>query len=114
MKARKAESMFDWKAERQERRRTRAGKCGVFCLPAVNSCLSALNFCLSALLPFCLAGALLSISGCTRAQAKITPDGPLDVPAPPARDVETTEAEPPPLIPLAQEPARNTPTRPRP
>jgi protein TonB len=67
---------------------------------------------LSALLPFCLAGLL--VSSCTRAQAKITPDAPLDVPAPPPRDVEPIESEPPPVVPLAQEPARNTPARPRP
>lgn len=66
----------------------------------------------AALLTFCLAGLLLS--GCTRAQAKITPDAPLDVPAPPPRDVEPIESEPPPVVPLAQEPARNTPARPRP
>jgi protein TonB len=71
-----------------------------------------LSSCLSALLPFCLAGLL--VSSCTRAQAKITPDAPLDVPAPPPRDVEPIESEPPPVVPLAQEPARNTPARPRP
>ena len=60
-------------------------------------------------------GALLA-SGCARAQAaKTTPDGPpLDVPAPPPRDVETTETEPPPPATLVQEPARNAPPRPRP
>jgi outer membrane biosynthesis protein TonB len=61
---------------------------------------------------------LLSLvaAGCTRAKAKTMPDAPppLDVPAPPPRDVETTEAEPPPLIPLPQEPARNAPPRTRP
>src|SRR5437899_6842494 len=77
-----------------------------------NFCLPALNSCLSALLPFCLAGVF--ISGCARAQAKITPDGPLEMPAPPPREVEPVESEPPPLVPLAQEPARNTPARPRP
>ena len=71
-----------------------------------------MSSCLSALLPFCLAGLL--VSSCTRAQAKITPDAPLDVPAPPPRDVEPIESEPPPVVPLAQEPARNTPARPRP
>jgi protein TonB len=71
-----------------------------------------LSSCLSALLPFCLAGLL--VSSCTRAQAKITPDAPLDVPPPPPRDVEPIESEPPPVVPLAQEPARNTPARPRP
>jgi hypothetical protein len=77
-----------------------------------HSCLSSLNSCLSAVLPFCLATVLFS--GCVRAQAKITPDGPLEMPAPPAREVEPIESEPPPPVPLAQEPARNTPARPRP
>jgi len=36
------------------------------------------------------------------------------VPAPPPRDVEPAESEPPQVVPLAQEPARNTPERPRP
>jgi hypothetical protein len=67
-----------------------------------------------ALLPFYLASSLLLLSSCAKTQAKVTPDGPLDVPPPPPRDVQTTETEPPPLMPLAQEPARNTPTRPRP
>jgi hypothetical protein len=63
-------------------------------------------------------GALLA-SGCARAQAaKTTPDGPpLEVPAPPPRDVELagTEVAPAP-VPLPQEPARNAPptTRSRP
>jgi outer membrane biosynthesis protein TonB len=61
----------------------------------------------------------LLASGCARAQAaKTTPDGPpLDVPAPPPRDVELggTELAPTP-VPLPQEPARNAPptTRVRP
>jgi hypothetical protein len=69
------------------------------------------------LYPFVL-GALLA-SGCARAQAaKTTPDGPpLEVPAPPPRDVELagTEVAPAP-VPLPQEPARSTPpsTRARP
>jgi hypothetical protein len=63
--------------------------------------------------------AALLASGCARAQAaKTTPDGPpLDVPAPPPRDVELagTEIAPAP-VPLPQEPARNAPptTRTRP
>ena len=89
-----------------------------FCLSFLPFCLSALNFCLSALLPFCLATvfifATVFLSGCARAQAKITPDGPLEMPAPPPREVEPVESEPPPLVPLAQEPARNTPARLRP
>jgi hypothetical protein len=73
---------------------------------------AASNFCLSALLLFCLATVLAS--GCARAKAKTVPDAPLDVPAPPPRDVETTETEPPPPATLVPEPARNTPARPRP
>jgi outer membrane biosynthesis protein TonB len=65
---------------------------------------------LSALLLFCLTAA----SACSHAQAKVVPDGPLEVPAPPPRDVEPAESEPPQVVPLAQEPARNTPERPRP
>src|SRR5262245_37484029 len=63
--------------------------------------------------------AALLASGCARAQAaKTTPDGPpLDVPAPPPRDVELpgTEVAPAP-VPLPTEPARNAPptTRTRP
>jgi hypothetical protein len=54
--------------------------------------------------------------GCARAQAaKTTPDGPpLDMPAPPPRDIETNDSEPPPPISLPQEPARNPTPRPRP
>jgi len=56
--------------------------------------------------------AALLASGCASAQAaRTTPDGPpLDVPAPPPRDVEEggTEVTLPP-VPLPQEPARNTP-----
>ena len=53
--------------------------------------------------------------GCTKARAKVVPDAPLDVPAPPPRDVETTETEPPPPATLVPEPARNAPARqPRP
>ena len=57
-------------------------------------------------------------SGCARAQAaKTTPDGPpLDMPAPPPRDVETTAStEVPAPVPPPQEPVRATPPpRPRP
>ncbi|OLC41965.1 MAG: hypothetical protein AUH43_23605 [Acidobacteria bacterium 13_1_40CM_65_14] len=62
--------------------------------------------------------ALLAIlpSGCAKAQAaRTTPDGPpLDMPAPPPRDVEATGTDAPPPMPLPQEPARNAPPRPRP
>jgi hypothetical protein len=55
--------------------------------------------------------------GCARAQAaKTTPDGPpLDMPAPPPRDVEPNSTEVPAPVPLPQEPARATlPPRQRP
>jgi hypothetical protein len=62
-----------------------------------------------------LSAALLAGSGCARAKAKTAPDAPpLDMPAPPPRDVETTEAEPPAPVALPTEPARNAPPRPRP
>src|SRR5262249_5366094 len=61
----------------------------------------------------CLAAVVLS--GCTHAQAKVVPDQPLDVPAPPPREVEeVTDSEPPAPIGLVQEPARNAPPRTRP
>ena len=55
-------------------------------------------------------------SGCVRARANTTPDAPLDMPAPPPRDVATNDVEPPPPppVPLAPEPARSAPARPRP
>jgi outer membrane biosynthesis protein TonB len=54
-------------------------------------------------------------AACSRLKAKSAPEGPpLDVPAPPPRDVEATEVEPPQPIPLIAEPARNAPPRPRP
>jgi hypothetical protein len=82
-------------------------------LPTFHSALAAfpaLSFCLSAFLLFCLAGAQ---SACVRAQAKVTPDQPLEVPAPPPREVDVADSEPPPLVPLVAEPARNTPPRSR-
>ena len=66
---------------------------------------------LPAFLLFCLASGSFA---CARAQAKVPPDGPLEVPSPPPRDVEPIESEPPQVIPLAQEPARNAPARLRP
>jgi outer membrane biosynthesis protein TonB len=57
----------------------------------------------------------MAAGGCTHAQAKTTPDlPPLDMPAPPPRDVEPNDAEVPPPMTLVPEPARNTPARPRP
>ena len=65
-----------------------------------------------AILPFCLSA--LSLTGCTHAAAKTTPDMPgLEMPAPPPRDVEPAEVDAPPPVPLASEPARSTPPRPR-
>jgi len=55
---------------------------------------------------------LAGATGCTRAKAKTAPDAPaLDVPPAPPRDVEVNESEPPPPMPLQQEPARNAPQR---
>jgi outer membrane biosynthesis protein TonB len=93
-------------------RETEEQKRGVVAHASLPCCFSALSSCLSALLPFCLA--TVFISGCVRTQAKITPDGPLEMPAPPSREVEPIESEAPPPVPLAQEPARSTPARPRP
>jgi len=57
----------------------------------------------------------LLASGCARAHAKTAPDSPpLEMPAPPARDVEPAGAGTPAPMPLVQEPARSTPARPRP
>ena len=59
----------------------------------------------------------LIASGCAKTQAaRTTPDGPpLDMPAPPPRDVEANATDVPAPMPLPQEPARNsTPPRPRP
>jgi hypothetical protein len=54
-------------------------------------------------------------AGCTRVKAKTALDVPaLEVPAPPARDVEPAEAEPPQPATLPQEPTRTAPPRPRP
>jgi outer membrane biosynthesis protein TonB len=53
-------------------------------------------------------------SGCVRARANTTPDAPLDMPAPPPRDVPPNEVETPPPVPLVPEPARSAPPRPRP
>jgi hypothetical protein len=64
-----------------------------------------------------LALAAVVASGCARTQAaRTTPDGPpLDMPAPPPRDVEPNSTEVPPPLPLPQEPARTTlPPRQRP
>ena len=63
----------------------------------------------------CAALIALAAAGCARAHAKTSPPSPpLEVPEPPPRAVESTDAEAPPPIPLPQEPARNAPARPRP
>jgi hypothetical protein len=54
-------------------------------------------------------------SGCTHPQAKATPEmPPLEMPAPPPRDVQPNEVEAPPPVGLATEPAHNAPVRTRP
>jgi hypothetical protein len=68
---------------------------------------------LPAFLPFCLPA--LFIAGCSHAAAKTTPEMPaLEMPPPPPRDVEPADIETPQPVPLATEPARNAPARPRP
>jgi outer membrane biosynthesis protein TonB len=97
MQGRKAEGQEGRKARRPEGRQ------------------AFLRVCLSALLPFCLSALPVLLTGCAHAQAKTTPDAPLDMPAPPPRDVEPNEAEVPPPVPLVPEPARSSaPVRPRP
>jgi hypothetical protein len=55
---------------------------------------------------------LLALSGCAHARANTTPEVPgLDVPAPPPRVVEPTEAEPPEPVPLVKEPAHHAPAQ---
>src|SRR4051812_29651302 len=54
-------------------------------------------------------------AGCTHAQAKATLEmPPLEMPAPPPRDVQPIEVEAPAPLPLVPEPARNPPARLRP
>jgi outer membrane biosynthesis protein TonB len=54
-------------------------------------------------------------AACAKAHAKAQPDTPpLDVPAPPPRDVEPLDTETPQPVPLPQEPARTAPPRARP
>ena len=100
MQGRKAEGRM---AERQGRR-----------APGRTFSLAARSLSLPALLPFCLAALPLLLTSCTHAAARTTPEMPaLEMPAPPPRDVEPAEVEAPPPVPLAIEPARNTPARPR-
>ena len=73
------------------------------------------RFCHPAILPFCLSAISLSLTGCTHAQVKTTPEMPaIEMPPPPPRDVEPNEAEAPQPVPLVAEPVHNTPARPRP
>ncbi|HTK29387.1 MAG TPA: hypothetical protein VL309_07540 [Vicinamibacterales bacterium] len=61
-----------------------------------------------------IAGALLLLSGCARAHAKAAPDmPPLDVPAPPPRDIEPVDMDAPAPVPLPDEPEHRTPQRTR-
>jgi outer membrane biosynthesis protein TonB len=60
-----------------------------------------------------LLGAVLA-SGCARTRAKAMPDNPpLDMPPPPAHDVESSDENPPEPVGLPSEPARTTTIRPR-
>jgi hypothetical protein len=62
-----------------------------------------------------LAALALIAAGCTKAQAKIVPElPPLDVPAPPPRNVEAAEVQPPSPPPPPEEPVPAVPTRTRP
>jgi outer membrane biosynthesis protein TonB len=90
--------------DQPKRRRLPAQRAHVF-FARVASC--ALIVVLSAL--------TVGTGACVRAKAKTVPEiPPLEMPPPPARDVEPNESEPPPPVSLPQEPARNTPPRPRP
>ncbi len=61
-----------------------------------------------------VAASSLVVSGCAHTQAKTVADmPPLDVPAPPPRNVEATGTELPPPLGLVAEPARNAPALPR-
>ena len=74
---------------------------------------------LLAFLHFCILALLLT--GCARAHAAAAPSPPLQVPAPPPRDIEVRDVEPLPSQPApvtpvqpVPEPARPAPPRPRP
>lgn len=54
------------------------------------------------------------LPGCLKGQAKTVPDVPLDMPAPPPRVVEVSVPTSPLIVPLPEEPIRNTPPRPAP
>jgi hypothetical protein len=64
---------------------------------------------------FLLVLASVVASGCVRTAAKTTPDAPpLDMPAPPPREMEPNDAETPAPVPLVSEPARTATPRTRP
>ncbi len=63
----------------------------------------------SAVAPVILCAIVLS--GCVKGQAKTMPEVPLDMPAPPPRVVEVSAPVSPPIVPLPEEPVRNTPPR---
>jgi outer membrane biosynthesis protein TonB len=70
-----------------------------------------LHWCILAFLAFLL----LTASACAKAHATTMPDSPpLEMPAPPPREVEPSDTEVPPPMPLPQEPARAAPPRTRP
>src|SRR5262245_34532126 len=63
-----------------------------------------------ALLPLLLS---MAVSACTRAQARVNPElPPLDVPAPPPRNVEAAQPEQPLPVIAVQEPVTTTPANP--
>jgi hypothetical protein len=67
-----------------------------------------------ALWPLIAGHCLLLLSGCSRAHANVAPDQPaLQMPEPPPREVEATDAEMPAPMALPEEPARRTPPRAR-
>jgi hypothetical protein len=71
------------------------------------------HVCILAVLHVCIPAVLLS--GCVRAHARTEPEPPpLDMPAPPPRNVEDRAPEAPPPVSLVEEPASTLPAPPRP
>jgi hypothetical protein len=56
----------------------------------------------------------VSVSACVRARAEALPEVPLSVPEAPPRVVDVRDPQEAPIIPLPEEPTRNTPVIPRP